>query len=242
MINIQLSVTNQTLKKMLKALICFEALLVAVYLGDFLLGEPFWRIHELFDLDSEISIPTWFSIIQLFMIGLIALLVANNTKTTPPPSKKGLTIFGLGFLYLSMDEGSAIHEKLTHEFHNNPLVPYFDGTHGIWIVVYGVIGIIILALLFKDILAAFKHYKKETFIFVIGMIVYLAGTAGSETITYFYVDKGNPLVYAIEVCLEEFLEMVGASVLLYSVSLFAIKKLEHNQSSAQLCAGNTKDL
>ena len=104
-------------------------------MGDFLLGEPAWRIHELFDLDSETSIPTWFSVIQLFMIGLIPLLIAFSQTTVPPPSKGGLTLFGLGFIYLSMDEGSVIHEKLTYVFYNNPLVPYFHGTHGIWIVV-----------------------------------------------------------------------------------------------------------
>jgi len=199
-------------------------------MGDFLLGEPFWRIHELFDLDSETSIPTWFSIIQLFMIGLIALLVAFSQTATPPPSKWGLTLFGLGFIYLSMDEGSVIHEKLTYEFYNNPLVPYFHGTHGIWIVVYGCIGIIVLLILHRDIFAVCKHFRKEALIFIGGMIIFLAGTAGSETITYFYVDKTNPFVYTVEVILEEFLEMVGASVLLYSVMLLAIKKLEHKNS------------
>lgn len=207
-----------------------EIFFCAVYLGDFMAGEPFWRLHKLFDLDSEISIPTWFSIIQLFIIGLIPLLVAFSQTVTPPPSKRGLTLFGLGFIYLSMDEGSSIHEKLTLVFHNNPLVPYFDGVHGIWIVVYGCIGIITLILLRRDIFAVCKHFRKVALIFAAGMIVYLAGAGGAETITYFYIDKSNPFVYTIEVILEEFLEMAGASILLYSVLLLAIKKLENNNN------------
>jgi len=202
-----------------------------VYFGDFLLGEPLWRIHDLFNLDSEASIPTWFSIIQLFMIGFIALLVAYNQKATAPPSKRGLILFGLGFIYLSMDEGSVIHEKLTYIFYHNPLVPYFHGTHGIWIVVYGCIGIIVLLILHRDIFAVYKYFNKEALIFTGGMIVFLAGTAGSETITFFYIDKSNPFIYTVEVILEEFLEMAGASVLLYSVSLLAIKKCELKNSS-----------
>jgi hypothetical protein len=59
---------------------------------------------------------------------------------------------------------------------------------------------------------------------MIGMVLYLAGTGGSETITYFYIDKTNPLVYAVEVIIEEFLEMLGASILFYSVLLVSIKK------------------
>lgn len=154
-------------------------------MGDFLLGEPAWRIHELFDLDSETSIPTWFSVIQLFMIGLIPLLIAFSQTTVPPPSKGGLTLFGLGFIYLSMDEGSVIHEKLTYVFYNNPLVPYFHGTHGIWIVVYGCIGIIVLLILYKDIFAMCKYFRTEALIFIVGMIIFLAGAGGAETITFF---------------------------------------------------------
>jgi len=125
-----------------------------------------------------------------------------------------------------MDEGSSIHEKLTLVFHNNPLVPYFDGVHGIWIVVYGCIGIITLLILRKDIFAVCKYFRKEALIFLYGMIIFLAGTAGAETITFFYIDKSNPFVYTIEVILEEFLEMAGASILAYSVLLLAIQKLE----------------
>jgi len=227
---LQFSIQSRDATRAFLALIIVEILFCLVYFGDFLLGEPIWRIHELFDLDSEASIPTWFSIIQLFMIGFIALLVAYNKKTTPPPSKGGLTLFGLGFIYLSMDEGAAIHEKLTYEFYNNPLVPYFHGAHGIWIVVYGCIGIIVLIVLHRDIFAVCKHFRKEALIFIGGMIMFLAGTAGSETVTFFYVDKSNPFVYTIEVILEEFLEMAGASILLYSVSLLAMKKCEHKKS------------
>jgi len=227
---LQFSIHSRDVTRAFLALIIAEIFFCLVYFGDFLLGEPIWRIHELFNLDSEVSIPTWFSIIQLFIIGIIALLVAFSKTATPPPSKGGLTLFGLGFIYLSMDEGSAIHEKLTYEFYNNPLVPYFHGTHGIWIVVYGCIGIIVFLVLHRDIFAVCKHFRKEALIFIGGMIVFLAGTAGSETITYFYVDKSNPFVYTVEVILEEFLEMAGASVLLYGVSLLAIKKLEHAKS------------
>jgi len=165
------------------------------------------------------------------MIGFIPLLVAFSQTATPPPSKGGLIFLGLGFIYLSMDEGSSIHEKLTLVFHNNPLVPYFDGVHGIWIVVYGCVGIIALIILHRDIFAVCKHFRKEALIFFGGMIVFLAGAGGAETITYFYIDKSNPFVYTIEVILEEFLEMAGASILLYSMMLLAIKKLRLKNNS-----------
>lgn len=221
---LEFNITSKDVTKFFISLLAFEIFLVAVYFTDFMAGSPNWRIHELFDLDKEGNIPTWFSIIQLFLIGAISLLTAFNKNYSTPPSRKGLIFFGLGFVYLSLDEGAVIHEKMTYEFHNNPLVPYFDGVHGIWITVYMGVALIVLALIFRDLWSIFIKYRWESAIFIVGLIIYLAGAGGGETITYFYIDKTNPLVYAIEVCVEEFLEMAGASTLLYSVFLTAVKK------------------
>lgn len=228
------SLTSKHANKILVGLIVAGFIFCVIYFTDFLLNEPNWRIHELFDLDGEANIPTWFSTIQLFMIGLIAVATAQSKYYTAPPSKWGLTLFGLGFMYLSMDEAAIIHEKFTYEFHNNPLVPYFDGVHGIWIVVYGAIGIIVLLLLSRDIWAIIKTLRREALIFIFGMLIYLAGAAGAETITYFYLDKTNPVAYAIEVVLEEFLEMLGASVLFYSVLLACIKKTKNCMNGTEV--------
>jgi hypothetical protein len=212
--------------KIFIGLIIVELFFCAVYFTDFLLNEPNWRIHEWFNLDEEANIPSWFSTIQLFMIGLIAIATAQSEHYRRPPSKWGLTLFGLGFIYLSLDEGAALHEKFTYEFHNHPWVPYFDGVHGIWIVIYMGVAIVTLSILGRDLWAIFKTLRREALIFTVGMIIFLAGAGGSETITYFFIDKTNPMVYAIEVVLEEFLEMFGASILFYSVLLACIKKTE----------------
>lgn len=224
--DLKYSLTPKCATKIFIWLILVELFFCTIYFADFILNEPIWRIHELFNLDEEANIPAWFSTIQLFMIGLIAILTAQSQHYKSPPSKRGLTFFGLGFIYLSLDEGAVIHEKLTYEFHNHPWVPYFDGTHGIWIVVYGCIGIVVLLLLARDLWAICKTLRREALIFIVGMIIFLAGAGGSETITYFYIDKTNPMVYTCEVILEEFLEMLGASTLFYSVLLACIKKTE----------------
>lgn len=221
---LELNITSKEATKFFLSLLTLEIILVSIFFLDFLLQSPNWRLHELFNLDKEANIPTWFSLIQLFLIGIVALVTAFNKNYSAPPSRKGLKLFGLGFIYLSLDEGAVLHEKMTYEFHNHPLVPYFDGVHGIWITVYMGVALIVLALIFRDLWAIFKQYRRESIIFILGLIVYLAGAGGAETITYFYIDKNNPLIYAYEVSLEEFLEMAGASVLLYSVLLTAVKK------------------
>lgn len=220
------SLTPKHAAQILIWLIIIELVFCLVYFIDFLSVEPNWRIHEWFNLDEEANIPTWFSIIQLFMVGLIAIATAQSEHYRRPPSKWGLTLFGFGFIYLSLDEGAVFHEKFTYEFHNHPWVPYFDGVHGIWITIYMGVAIVVLLILGRDLWAICRTLPRESLIFSLGMVLFLAGTGGSETITYFYIDKSNIWIYTMEVMIEEFLEMIGASILFYSVLCASIKKTE----------------
>jgi len=212
--------------KLLIILLTTEALFIAFYYFDFVFSTPSTKYHQLISLDLEANIPSWFSTIQLFMIGLIPLMLAMSRNYQAPPSQGGLTLFGLGFIYLSLDEAASLHEKMTYAFYNNPLVPYFHGVHGIWITIYMGVMLLMLALLWKDLIAIARQFPKESWLFTLGMVVYLSGTGGAETVTFFYIDKTNPFVYLLEVIFEEGLEMAGASIILTSVLLAAIKKSE----------------
>jgi len=223
--NITVPLKAGHIPKIILSLIAIELLFLGIYIIDYLSGHPYWQLCELFDLDREFTIPAWFSTIQLFMIGLIALAIRGQRNFIAPPSNAAMTVFGLGFIYLSIDEASAIHEKLTYAFYNNPYVPYFNGMHGIWIVVYGSIAILLILIFRKSIVAVWQTYRRESILFVVGMIIYLAGAGGAETITYFQIDKSNPMVYTIEVIAEEFLEMSGVTLILGSILMLAVKKL-----------------
>ncbi len=227
MLNFSFSFTSKTALKLLFILIGIEVLFCSIFLIDFLLDHPSWRIHELFDLDNEANIPTWFSTLQLALTGLFTLCIGFNQNYAKPPSKASIITLGIGFLYLSMDEAASIHEKITLIFHNNPWVPYFDGVHGIWIVVYGCTAILLSLIFHRDIFRFFKYFPKIAIIFLLAMLTYLAGAGGAETITYFYIDRNNPFAYIFEVITEEFLEMLGVSILLYSMALLALKKTPH---------------
>lgn len=108
-------------------------------------------------------------------------------------------------------------------FYDNSYVPHFNSTHGIWIVVYGFLAILLLLIFHRDIISVWKSYRREACVFIIGMIIYLAGAGGAETITYFQIDKSDPIVYTIEVIAKEFLEMCGVILLLGSILMLAVK-------------------
>ena len=222
--NIRISLKPDHIKNIVVGLIALEVVFVIIYALDFISQHPSWQVCELFDLDREANVPAWFSAMQLLFIGLTAFVIADHSSRTHTPSKAFFNTIAVGFVYLSCDEAAAIHEKITYTFYNNPLVPYFEGVHGVWIVVYGAVGILLAILFHRDLIALWKMFRRETLFLVAGVFTYLIGSAGAETITFFHIDKSIPAVYTLEVVLEEFFEMAGASVILGGMLLLALRK------------------
>ena len=63
--------TVRDLNKLFLRLILIELLLVTGYVLNVLWGSPSWIVTRLVDLDDEGSIATWFSSMQLFIVGLL---------------------------------------------------------------------------------------------------------------------------------------------------------------------------
>ena len=75
----------------------------------------FDKVNPRLNLDSETGIPTWFSTVLLYSIGLISLINAwiyRRWRPTALRAQKFWWISGALFLFLSLDEGAMIHEML----------------------------------------------------------------------------------------------------------------------------------
>ena len=59
----------------------------------------------------------------------------------------------------------------------------------------------------------------------------MMGASVLETIGYEFIEKGT-LIYRVEVSAEEFLEMLGASLILYTVVSFVREKLGIDRGSS----------
>jgi len=205
--------------RLLFGLIFFELFLVLVFLADSLLGSPIWIVHLLFDLDQELNIPTWFSSIQLFLIGIIFFFIARQTDSSHRPSALFLLIVGVGFVFLSADEVSSIHEKLalvarTREW----------GGYGAWIPIYLGLCLIFFFTAYREFKAMWTYFQPETLIIATGIAVFLCGAVGLEIITIQFLLEGKTsLLYLAEVAFEEFLEMSGGSLMLFGTIRFAMR-------------------
>ncbi len=209
--------------RLLFGLIFFELFLVLVFLADSLLGSPIWIVHSLFDLDQELNIPTWFSSIQLFLIGITFFLIARQTDSSHHPSALFLTVVGVVFVFLSADEASSIHEKLTMVASSREWFPKFKGGHGSWIPIYLGLCLIFFFTAYRELKAMWTYFQPETLMIATGIAVFLFGAVVLEIISYqFLRDGATPLLYLAEVAFEEFLEMSGGSLILYGTIRFAM--------------------
>jgi hypothetical protein len=182
-----------------------------LFTGPFASVETFRR---LFNLDGEMSIPTWFATVQLFAIGAAFLLIAYASKYEDqfPPSL--FVLGGLFFVFLSADEGGVIHERV-----GLALTSIGLGSPGyLWILVYIVAGLILLLTagfyFWRSVIGIWHQFTRESLLILGGFATMVAGGIGAESIFLMFELDGT--LYQAEVTIEELLEMTGASIVLYA--------------------------
>lgn len=224
--NLMINVDKVILYKLFIGLVVIELLMVTGYgLG---VAIPNNKLHTILNLDGESTIPSWFSSIQLFLIGLIFWIKSLQSNKITLISTFFFKTAGTGFIYLSADETSQFHEKIGNILrgidHGTNVIPHFQGGngHGFWILPYFLMCIIFILAFHKDIVALFKQYKSSTIIMIGGLSISVLGAVGFEIVGYGYRDANEFLPYIFEVAAEEFFEMLGFSFVLYGASLMLI--------------------
>lgn len=194
---------------LLTALLGFEALLVILYFAT-RAGPLGHRIGVLFDLDSEQSIPTWFSSSQLLATSLALWLAAPGLTRSNPGAAWLLRLGAAAFAFLSLDEAASIHEALSRAVYAvAPAAAPFGHQHSAWIVLYGLAGPLLLALLWRPVVGFWRAFPAPSALGVAGAVTLAIGAAGLEVLGYAHLFNGH-----VEVALEETLEMIGGTLML----------------------------
>lgn len=224
--------TARDLNKLFWGLILVEFLFVTGYVLNILWGSPSWIVTRLVDLDDEGSIATWFSSMQLFVVGLLFFLKSRHASAIELPSATFFCILGLGFIFLSIDEAAAIHEKINALLKQGAFMPRFKGDHGIWIFVYVLLAGIFLSFTLRNFIALWRRSRRIASIMAIGVLTFVIGAVFFEIIGYqFLRNDMTSWRYVTEVALEEFLEMLGISIVLYGalLLLMEVNAIEGNE-------------
>jgi len=221
-------VTRRDNRRLLFGLLGLELLFAVFHVLLFVTpGLPFEFFRLLFDLGGEVSLPTWFSTTQLAAVGGVLLLGARVNPEASPLSASHFRAGGLAFLFLSADEAASIHERIGLVVKNQEWLStsWYPGEYGGWVVVYGLLGVVFLILIARPLRKMWDGFPRESRLALGGVAVYLCGAVGLQVVSFLFLDaRETPLWYQLGVVVEEFLEMAGASLLLY-VAVGAVRKL-----------------
>lgn len=168
-------------------------------------------VGALFNLNAEVSIPTWYSqSILLIAAGLAGLVSLRATAY-----KKHWIGLGLLLAYISMDEGAAIHELTATPMRQLMGVESGPLYYG-WVVLFGGLVLLIGALYAKFLLALPARTRN---LFVLAGMLFVSGGIGMEMIgAHFAAQTGElGLGYALAAGAEEFLEMIGVVMLIHGL-------------------------
>lgn len=219
---ISLSFSPNQARLLFQTLVIFEIFLVALYAMDqiFLM---FGKTHHIIDLDGEANFPSWFSSVQLFFIGFLLFIQLFKTPQLKHISISFISLIALSFIFLSLDETIQFHEKFPFWLIPIEWLPRFKDNYGAWIPIYVTMTFTFLIVFRKIIINLWQFYRKELIIFSIGMFFFLLGGVVLEIISieHLFVNRLSK-AYLLEVAMEEGLEMIGASFMLYASLLLAL--------------------
>jgi hypothetical protein len=214
--------SRQQARKLLLTLVCLEFLLVVIYGTDAWIQGPDGQMHSLLDLDAEGNLPAWFSSFQLALITIGWWVLAARCRTTQRPSRRFLRTCGGFFLLLSIDETAMLHERITESLGSRYLdwVPVYLSNHIGEAIVCVLVVLMCVAGVFPHVRGLWQMSRGASLIGAAGCAIYVMGAAVLESIGYKMLRAAStPSLYRVEVAAEEFLEMLGASLILYAVLL-----------------------
>ena len=195
--------------QLLLPLFAFEGFLLAMHAFVHTAPAPWDNLQIWFDLGAEGTVPAWFSSGQFLLVGLALLAAAALRRGVSPSEMRLLLVAGLGFIFLSADEAAMIHERITRYFRTYEALPRFAGNRGVWVFVYGAIGLVLFAVFIRSIAGFVRRLPRQSLLMASGFTIIVLGAVGLEVL-YFYDLWTGPAQTAAE----ESLEMVGASLIL----------------------------
>ncbi|MBC52537.1 MAG: hypothetical protein CMQ34_01745 [Gammaproteobacteria bacterium] len=183
---------------------CLLVIHLWLTLHHYLVSDIPWVIRQLFDVDEENNIPTWFSSANLMLTGAMTLLLAAGKWQQRDRWRAHWMLLGWGFVLLSMDEMAGLHESVNVV------------TEASW-AVYALPLVLVLALVFLRFL--YNLPGRTAAIFILSGLIFLGGAVGVELYTEPYLanDELNTLAYNLWTPVEEGMEMYGVILFQYAL-------------------------
>lgn len=213
----------------------------AILLGHVLMARN-EALGDLFDLDREANLPTWYSSLKLLLAAAAAvacyLSEAAEGETEAPRYRAGWLLVGAFLLALSADETGQVHETLTDVLMSGPAGENFRAAFGateasdsmLWVIVFSPLMILAAAALLLFYLTRLQGSRR-----LVGgcaaALLLLAASAFLETREAAIAGARGPLsadrwqAYLWYVGLEEMAEHLAATLLVTAHYAYARQRL-----------------
>jgi uncharacterized BrkB/YihY/UPF0761 family membrane protein len=181
-------------------------------------------LFQLFNLDREKNIPTYFSSVLLLLAASLLYFIAIANK------KQGehdyLYWIGLAavFVFLSIDEFTVLHERLI-----TPIKTRLNTSgllHFAWVIPGGGFVVIMMLIYRRFTLNLPKRIKRMT---IIAGLIYVAGAIGVEMIGGYYreLHEQRDITYEFITTCEESMEMIGIMIFVYALMSYIDLRLSN---------------
>ncbi|MBL4681459.1 MAG: hypothetical protein JKY88_12150 [Pseudomonadales bacterium] len=170
-------------------------------------AETSWLLHQLFELDEENNIPTWFSSFLLLNNAFFLWIIAEShykgfraAENSVDHYRIHWRVLAFGFLVLAIDETAGLHETFHTAIDTN------------W-AIFGGILVALVGLAFIPFLLSLPRTIAAWF--VLAGAIFIGGAIGIE-----YLSKDmdeDSMSYGFAVAVEEGMEMLGALLFLFII-------------------------
>jgi hypothetical protein len=188
-------------------------------------GSEIRAIRRIFNTAREGSLPSWFGVIQTFVIGVIGLINFILVSKIDASNRRriGWLLLAFAFIYMSADDDAKIHERLgtasqSFEFMSGALSAYPSYA---WQVVVGplfaALGLFILYFLWHELVQPIERYAVVAAIGVLAFAVFLDYLEGLDDGYRLLLDNTDWSKRAVEhfsKSIEEVMEMFGMTIFL----------------------------
>ena len=183
-----------------------------------IMSEP----SRVFNIDQEANIPTWFTAGVALYLAMTAAMIASVVKSQGSKQSwawRGISLMGI---YIAMDEVAGFHELAITPIRDNwAISPWL---YQAWIIP-AMILVISISILYFGFFWKLPFYAK--FYLVIGAFVYLMGAIGVEAVGGFVLTTQGLNDWYVQLAhIEEFMEMMGLIIILYSVVEYTRRELK----------------
>lgn len=204
---------NKKIWSLLLILLGIEFLFLALNCIDL----PAYILTRSFNLDGESNIPTWFSSIQLFAIGLISLACFKKEYTSLDFNSMGWIVLLIIFWSLSLDEVASLHELTAKAIAKHYDLEAFRIRGFVWVYLLAPFAVVAALYMAYFFISRFKQVTISLRLGIAGLLFwalvipmeYLGGRYADSNLRYW-----ESHFYKFLTNLEEMAEMVGASLIL----------------------------